>query len=742
MSSHTPTTVAERSRLTGRRQGQIAVAALFLAAVLVGALLLPAGKRPEPGRAETQAAASAPVPPRVASNNVAQRGDFVAVPVWGDGVAFWGDGRGRHWGPVNSVAFAADGKQLASGGHDRVVRIWDAASRRELAVLGEGPNPIALVAYSPDGRRLVACSRESNDRPAELRTWDASTFELLRSVPLPRGDHILTMLFSPDGQTVFTLSRRRADNRPMTAQIKFYDAQTSQEKKAAVTLSGLFQVMRLSADGKMLATLSGECTVWGGDNFQKLWGFTPPAGSAVAAIAFAPNGQTLAAFVSRPQGLEIKLLEAVTGNEKLTVAPGLTSLSALQWSPDNQLVALAGQRHEAGRIEPEVHVLDASTGQRRVAFSIPVPPTDLAFAPDSKTLATCGQDPSVRLWEVATGKERAASAIGHGVPVYHVAFTADDRTLVSMGGSGDPTVKTWDAASGREKSSLDLAASTKTWGATHMAMARDQHHLLVWGPQGVKHWDTGAGRERDVFASPARQLRLATISPDGSSAALATLNTVRLWDAASGQERQLPIPLTQVSMLLFSPNGKTLAIAEQRAQLPRSVIHFWDVAAGREQVAIAVADIQALAFAADGQTLAIGQANGEVLRWGVANGKDQGALVGTFPGRPTNLLAAPEGPALAAWDHKNLRVWDTTTGRERFNVAGGAWTARSMAFSRDGQKLAATTGDGHVLVWNASGSKLLDWKAPGPILSLGFSGDGRRLATGNANGTIGILHVP
>jgi WD40 repeat protein/serine/threonine protein kinase len=742
-SSARPAGNTGRPRLPGRRKIQLALAALLLAVGLVGGLLLLPGQRPS-SRTEAQAgvgsaiqASVGPATSRPTSQKrpADQRGELVAV---------WGEARGRHWGPVNCVTFATDGKQLASGGNDRVVRIWDAASRGELAVLGEGPGAVSLVAYSPDGRMLAACSRESNERPAELRAWDAGTFKLVRSIPFARGENIVGMHFAPDGQTIFTLGSR-LENRQPGAQIKFYDPHTGQEKKPPVSVPGNFLAMRLSTDGKMLATANqNQCTVWSGDNFQKLSSFPAPDGATVSALAFAPDGQTLAAVVFRGAlAPEVRLLDPATGKEKLTMPVGLASLTALEWSPDNRLLAVAGPR-EAGRLESEVQVLDASNGQKRAIFPVQgLPVTDMAFAPDSKTtLATCGQDHNVRLWDLATVKERAPNEAGHRVAVSHVSFTADDRSLVSVGANGDPTVRIWDVATGREQSSLNLAASAKGWPNTHVVLANDQQ-LLIWAPQGVKYFDIGAGRERDILSSPTKEVRGAAISPDGKSVAVAFTKNVRLWDATSGQERPLSVSLTQFANLLFSPDGKTLAIVEVRPQLPSGAVHLWDLATDRERTATAtVADrVLGLTFAADGQTLAISHGNGEIRRWDVAGGKDLGALPGTLQPR-SMLLAAPKGPALAAWDAQTLRVWNATTGRERFNVAG-AWTGRGVAFSRDGQKLAAAASDNRVFVWNAiSGNKLFEWKAPGPVLSMVFSGDGQRLATGNSNGTIGILHVP
>ena len=60
-------------------------------------------------------------------------------------------------GALHAIAFSHDGSKIASGGDDRTVQIWDAATGRRLAGPFNHPQTVRSVQFSPDGTRLIAC---------------------------------------------------------------------------------------------------------------------------------------------------------------------------------------------------------------------------------------------------------------------------------------------------------------------------------------------------------------------------------------------------------------------------------------------------------------------------------------------------------------------------------------------------------------------------------------------------------
>ncbi len=78
---------------------------------------------------------------------------------------------------VMSVAFAPDGRMLASGSNDSTIKLWDVASGREVRTLSGHTSDVWSVAFSPDGRTLASGSRDKT-----IKLWDVASGQLIRSL--------------------------------------------------------------------------------------------------------------------------------------------------------------------------------------------------------------------------------------------------------------------------------------------------------------------------------------------------------------------------------------------------------------------------------------------------------------------------------------------------------------------------------------------------------------------------------
>src|SRR4030095_15451247 len=104
------------------------------------------------------------------------------------------------------------------------------------------------------------------------------------------------------------------------------------------------------------------------------------------------------------------------------------------------------------------------------------------LSPGGRVLATGGYDNSIKLWDVAGGKE-LRTLDGHNGAVFELAFRPDGKVLASA--SGDRTVKLWDVASGErldtlKESQKELYALAFSPDGTRLAAAGVDNRIRVW----------------------------------------------------------------------------------------------------------------------------------------------------------------------------------------------------------------------------------------------------------------------
>jgi WD40 repeat protein len=530
-----------------------------------------------------------------------------------------------------------------------------------------------MACLFPDGRTVSVAV--ANGNPGEVVALD---LELGTQRSLLRGvQHLRRLAVSPDGGWVATVPYWFPAQR-----ITVWDARTGDHVRdldRVVNGSATF-----SPDGKWLvAGIPNEFHFWETGTWT-LARVLPriQSGGGFGNAAFSPDGRLLALSISRH---EVQLRDPATGRElALFQSPEPMSVTRPCFNPNGSRLAVAteGQgiqswdlrliRQQLAEIGLDwdlppyplapaaedgtpLRVRPGPEGELRRFDGHKGPVASAAFLPDGRRALSAGRDGTLRLWDLATGKELHRCE-GHVGGVVGLAVSADGRVL---SGGHDHAVRLGDVETGRELKRF-TGHTDVVWC---VAFSPDGRQALSYGKDcTIRRWDLETGEELWCSQGPAPPPVVGRVAyfPDGERALSVRDKTVRLWDLKAGQElRRFDDRPEVVIASALLPTGRFL-LGDTAGK-----VWLMDAEDGKELRTFSghQAVISGVAFSHDGRRALSGSLDGTVCLWDLETGASLRTFKASLPGLH-GVAISPDGRrALTASGDGVLRLWDLDGGR-------------------------------------------------------------------------------
>lgn len=579
----------------------------------------------------------------------------------------------RHPRPIAVVAFSPDGKLLATASNDSTAQIWDVASKSATGAALKHPSGVTAVRFSHDGKRLYTGCRDGR-----VRVWDVGTRTALgREFVHPQA--VTSLALSPDSTALATGC---GDMR-----MRFWNA----------------------ASGAPIGKPLGESV-------------EPPLRTPIHSVVFSPDGKLAASAGRAGQLWNVADQQAIGGplrhryqtwvvdffEDGKSIVTGSSDHAARRWSvPDGapvgepfelegtcEAAATHGARYAVGGDVGIVHVVDGkslASPPQRLEHGAGV--KSLSWSPDGRMLAAGCNDGTARLWNVPTPRaDLQGSTLTHPLAGEVLALAISPNGNQILTGMDTGSVDLWDVKTGA--------------------------------------WVRNVGRHQD--RNNKKLVYNVQFHPNGRLLATASIDgTVRFWDLETRQPHGEPVRFpASVNSICFARKGDVVVACSEDGSLGRIDVQTAMIVGKPMSLG---AGLTGAILSPDERLVAAGFASGTVRLIDAGTGTDRLAKPIQHGAHVWSLLFSPDGDVLlTVGADGRVRFWNATTGElDRRPALLHRGQVHRAGFSRDGSLIVTVGSDHTARFWDAATGAPVGPSMPhhGAVYTFAFHPDGDRLFT-------------
>lgn len=337
-------------------------------------------------------------------------------------------------GPATTFNFSPDEQRIAVASGKNVI-VWDISSRVRTGTKIENNADVSAVTFTPDGKTIVTAAVDR-----ALRFWNPDTGKETRPA-LQMDAAIVDVFFGGDKGSLLVVTGER---------VRIFDFPSGTEKREPIQHVGQITRADISPDGhSIVAAANNMVGVWKFETGLALLEPQPiyPKGTEIGSIALSPDSTRI---VTVSTGKTVLVSSAANGNEVLEIRNSSSRFTQAAFSPDGNRIVTSS--------EAAAHVYEVALGLHRrlgqtsahdslieASLASAVPYERSLMSHNREITATVPEDNVVALESTSSGRPISNRTLYHSGIVSSVAFSPDDRFLVTA--ADDGSVRIWDTQS-------------------------------------------------------------------------------------------------------------------------------------------------------------------------------------------------------------------------------------------------------------------------------------------------------